>query len=105
MKNKKDTMLFRQALGRVISDHRYDNGLTLRQTTNRGSGRISYNYLWELEQGHKEASSEMLEEIAECLGITTAELVIRVGLLMGGGVPNTPEEILDTYTEPMVVSK
>lgn len=64
--------------------------------TSAGSGRISYNYLWELEQGRKEASSEMLVEIAECLGITSPELVIRIGLLMGGGVPDTLEEMLDT---------
>ena len=105
MRTNKDTMLFRHALGRVINNHRYDNGLTLRQTTNRGSGRISYNYLWELEQGRKEASSEMLEEIAECLGMTTAELIVQAGILMGGGVPNTPEELLDKYPEPMIVSK
>jgi hypothetical protein len=96
MTTGKDDLLFRKALGRVINNHRYDNGLTLRQTVNRGSGRISFNYLWELEQGGKEASSEMLAEIAVCLGVSTSELVIRAGLLMGGGVPDTLEEMLDT---------
>jgi hypothetical protein len=47
----------------------------------------------------------MLAEIALCLGISTSELVIRTGIVMCGGVPNTPEEILDIYIEPMVVSK
>lgn len=87
-------MLFRKALGYVLSDYRHTSKLTLRQIVNRGSGRISYNYLWELEQGRKEASSEMLDELASCLCIDTADLVIKVGIVMAGGVPNyLPKEL------------
>lgn len=81
-------MLFRKALGYVIAEHRQDKKLTLRQTAKKGSGRISLTYLWELENGRKEASSEMLAEVAQCLGISTSDLVIKVGMTMGGGVPN-----------------
>ncbi len=98
-------LLFRKALGQVISDYRYDNAITLRQMSASGSGRISTTYLWELENAKKEASSEMLVEVAECMGISTSELVVRAGLVMGGGVPDTPEEILDNYLGTMIVSK
>jgi transcriptional regulator with XRE-family HTH domain len=87
-------MIFRKALGEVIKDYRYSNNLTLRQMTSKGSGRISYNYLWELGQGNKEASSEMLAEIAQCMGISTAELVIRIGFFMGGIPDYVPEDLL-----------
>jgi len=92
-------MLFRQALGEVISEHRYKNQLTLRETINKSQARISHNYLWELEQGRKEASSEVLNEIAKCLGMDTAELVVIVGLRMGFRVPDTAEQLL-TDSQP-----
>jgi transcriptional regulator with XRE-family HTH domain len=81
-------MLFRKALGHIIAEHRKDKQLTLRQTAIRGSGRISTTYLWELENGRKEASSEMLIEVAQCLAIDPSDLVIKVGMVMCGGVPN-----------------
>jgi transcriptional regulator with XRE-family HTH domain len=87
-------MLFRKALGHIIAEHRKDKQLTLRQTAIRGSGRISLTYLWELENGRKEASSEMLIEVAQCLGISPSDLVIKVGMAMCGGVPNyLPKEL------------
>ena len=87
-------MLFRQALGHIIADHRYDNKLTLRQVVNRGSGRISLTYLWEIEKARKEVSSEMLIEVAQCLAIDPSDLVIKIGMVMCGGVPNhLPKEL------------
>lgn len=87
-------MLFRRALGEVVSEHRYKNQLTLRQVINKTQARISYNYLWEIEQGRKEPSSELLDEVAKCMGIDTAELVVLVGLRMGYKVPDTAEQLL-----------
>lgn len=87
-------MLFRRALGEVISEHRYKNQLTLREIINKSQARISHNYLWEIEQGRKEPSSEVLNEIAKCLGMDTAELVVIVGLRMGFRVPDTAEQLL-----------
>jgi len=87
-------MLFRQALGHIIAEHRHDKKLTLRQTAIRGSGRISLTYLWELENARKEASSEMLIEVAQCLDISPSDLVVKIGIAMGGGVPNhLPKEL------------
>ncbi len=105
MTMRNDDLLFRKALGEVISNYRYDKGITLRQMSASGSGRISTTYLWELENAKKEASSEMLREVAECLEMRTSDLVVLIGLTMGGGVPDTPEEILDNYLGTMVISK
>jgi transcriptional regulator with XRE-family HTH domain len=88
-------MKFREALGSVIQEYRYNNNLTLRQMSGGGSGRISTTYLWELENSRKEASSEMLTEVAECMSITTAELVIRVGFFMGGIPDYVPQDLLE----------
>ena len=88
-------MKFREALGEVIKDYRHSNNLTLRQLANSGSGRISLTYLWELENARKEASSEMLVEVAGCLRTNPAELVIRIGMFMGGIPDYVPEELLE----------
>ena len=88
-------MLFRQALGHIIAEHRQDKKLTLRQTVNRGSGRISLTYRWELDHARKEVSSEMLIEVAQCLAIEPSDLVIKVGMVMCGGVPNYLPKDLD----------
>lgn len=92
-------MIFRKALGEVMKDYREVNNLTLRQMANAGSGRISLTYLWELENARKEASSEMLAEVAGCMRTTTAELVIRVGFFMGGIPDYVPEDLLVEITQ------
>lgn len=88
-------MKFREALGAVIFEHRNSKNLTLRKMVAKGSGRLSLTYLWELENARKEASSEMLNEIASCMEISTAELVIRVGFFMGGIPDYVPEDLLE----------
>jgi transcriptional regulator with XRE-family HTH domain len=88
-------MKFRDALGKVIAEYRYDNNLTLRKMASNGSGRVSLTYLWELENAKKEASSEMLVEVAGCMKTTPAELVIKVGLFMAGVPDYIPEDLLE----------
>jgi len=93
-------MLFRQALGYVIADYRKDKDLTLRQMITNGQARLSYNYLWEIERGKKEPSSEILNEIAKCMRTDTPDLIIKVGLLMSQySIPDTPQELLGTASE------
>jgi transcriptional regulator with XRE-family HTH domain len=93
-------MLFRQALGVVLSEHRYKNQLTLRQVVKNSQARVSYNYLWEIEQGKKEPSSEVLNELAKCIGTDTADLVMKVGLVMNGySIPDNAKELLDTTND------
>jgi hypothetical protein len=64
---------------------------------------IGLTYLWEVENARKEISSELLEGLANSLGVPTHEIVIRAGMLMAGiEVPDTIESLLDNYAEPMV---
>jgi transcriptional regulator with XRE-family HTH domain len=94
-------MLFRQALADVIATHRKENNLTLRQMTiSRGQVHLSYNYLWELERGSKDPSSEILEQIAKCMRVDTADLILKVGLVMSKySIPDTAQELLDTASD------
>ena len=87
-------MLFKEALGYVISEYRKDKGLTLRQMMNQNKAIISHNYLWEIEKGRKEVSSVLLREVAKAMNTDTAELVIKVGIVMAGGIPDyLPKEL------------
>ena len=67
--------LFREVLGRVIAANRSEQCLTLRQMV-KASG-ISYAYVWELEKGKKDCSSEMLEAIGGALGMSVSDLLIE----------------------------
>ena len=70
-------MQYRQALGNVIRETRIEKNLTLRQVSQRGV--IALGYLSEVERGHKEASSEILNCIAYGLEVPVHELIISAG--------------------------
>lgn len=70
-------MQYREALGNVIRETRIDKNLTLRQVSQRGI--VALGYLSEVERGHKEASSEILNCIAYGLSVPVHELVIAAG--------------------------
>ena len=55
-------MNYRNALGSVMKDLRNEQGLNLRQVS--GKACIALGYLSEVERGHKEPSSEIVELIA-----------------------------------------
>lgn len=66
-------MKFRHALGEVIRETRHDLGLNLRDVASRGT--IALGYLSEVERGHKEVSSELLESIAYGLDVPVSKLI------------------------------
>ena len=66
-------MKFRKAFGEIVRETRNDLGLTMREVSSRGSMALSY--LSEVEQGRKEASSEILECIAAGLGVPLSKLI------------------------------
>lgn len=89
----KNEMLYREALGHIVREERIDQGLTLRQVAARAN--IALGYLSELERGQKEPSSVIVECLATGLGLSTGELIIRAGILVGGyNIPDTAEELL-----------
>ena len=73
-------MYYKDAIGEVIREERLAQGKTMRAITD--NGHIALSYLSEVERGHKEASSLILERIADGLGKEPYELVIEAGLKM-----------------------
>jgi len=66
-------MLLRTAIGQTIRQLRDERGLVMRDLE-----FISNAHLSSIEQGNKNASSEMLEHIAEALDVTPVELLRKV---------------------------
>jgi transcriptional regulator with XRE-family HTH domain len=85
--------LYRHALGEVLRERRQELGYTLRQVSDRGI--IALGYLSEVERGHKEISSELLQGVAEGLRTNTHSLVIEAGFrLASWSIPDgVPEEL------------
>ena len=69
-------MKLREAVGGTIRKIRTEQGLTLREVASRRY--IAVGYLSELERGHKDASSEVLDNIANALDMTTLELLKEI---------------------------
>lgn len=92
-------MLMRHALGEVLRELRNEQGLTLRQTAKTSC--MALGYLSEIERGHKEVSSEVLDNLARGLGYQTHEVILLAGYRLGGldRVPNTASELLDDYSD------
>ena len=73
-------MYYKDAIGEVIREERLAQGMTMRSLAD--SSPIAIGYLSEVERGHKEASSIVLERIADGLGKEPYELVIEAGMKM-----------------------
>lgn len=70
--------LWRDVVGEVLREERQTKERTLQDVAD--AARISMPYLSEIERGLKEASSEVLAAAARALGISMAELLVRVQL-------------------------
>lgn len=66
-------MKYRKALGNVLYDLREQALWSLADLAERSG--ISRSYLWEIERGKKEVSSELLAELALAFGISLSGLV------------------------------
>jgi transcriptional regulator with XRE-family HTH domain len=74
------TLLLREAIGGTLRRFRADRHQTLREVSREA--RVSLGYLSEIERGRKEASSELLAAVCAALGVSMADLLIEVALLM-----------------------
>lgn len=92
-------MKLRVALGETLRDLRLDQNRTLRYVS--GKADVALGYLSEVERGHKEASSEILESLTNTLGISMADFLILTALRLNG-VPDTPKDLLDEYADLVV---
>ena len=70
-------MKLRYALGEVLRETRNEKFMTLRKLSEKSS--VALGYISEVERGAKEASSEILECLAEGLNVDVADLIIMAG--------------------------
>ena len=71
-------ILLRESVGQALRRARTEQSRTLRDVAR--DARVSLGYLSEVERGHKEASSELLNSICEALGLTLGSLMREVTL-------------------------
>ncbi len=71
-------VLLRASVGQALRNARLAQSRTLRDVAR--DARVSLGYLSEVERGHKEASSELLNSICEALGLTLGSLMNEVTL-------------------------
>jgi|SRR5699024_4840176 len=79
--------LWREALGRALRLRRTDLGLTLAQVSHRSG--VSTQFLSEIERGLKDPSSEVIEAVAEVLGLQLPQVLVLAAFGLTSGVPAT----------------
>jgi len=81
-------VLMRDMLGQTLRELRVSSDLTLRDVSS--SARVSLGYLSEIERGHKEASSELLNAICAALDVPLADVLRDVAERADAGTRITP---------------
>jgi len=81
-------VLMRDMLGQTLRELRVSSDLTLRDVSS--SARVSLGYLSEIERGHKEASSELLNAICAALDVPLADVLRDVAERADAGTRLTP---------------
>jgi transcriptional regulator with XRE-family HTH domain len=69
-------ILLRTHIGSALRSARIEQGRTLRDVAK--SARVSLGYLSEVERGHKEASSELLNAICTALDLSLSTILVDV---------------------------
>lgn len=77
----------RDAIGAVLRERRFEQGLQLRQM-----GAVSIGYVSEVERGKKEVSSEVLQSLCDTLEISVPDFLRRTADLMD---PVPAKELID----------
>jgi transcriptional regulator with XRE-family HTH domain len=93
--------LLRTQLGNSLRSHRLRQRRTLRDVS--GAARVSLGYLYEVERGQKEASSELLASICDALEVELADLLAEVsdGMRSNGAARPSPAPTEQTPAEPV----
>ena len=73
-------MLLRDAVGKEFRAARVAQSRTLRDVAK--SARVSLGYLSEVERGHKEASSELLNAICSALDLSLSTILVDVATVV-----------------------
>tara|TARA_B110000503_G_scaffold88259_1_gene133814 strand:- start:1296 stop:1661 length:366 start_codon:yes stop_codon:yes gene_type:complete len=92
---------FHEALGEVIREERLARKLTLREVS--ANGYVSMGHLSDVENGRKECSSVVIQNIANGIGVNSYDLIIEAGYRMAvGRLPetlDTRDTFLDQYQD------
>ena len=88
-------MDFKVALGHTIRLKRLQQAKTMRDLANF----ISVGYISEVERGMNNVSSELLETIAEALGVEVYELIRDTANLMENFEKLSPSDFQREYTD------
>ena len=88
-------MDFRVALGHTIRLKRLQQRKTMRDLANF----ISVGYVSEIERGENNPSSEILEKVAEALGVEVYELIRDTANLMENFEKLSPSDFRKEYTD------
>ena len=72
--------LLREAVGHTLRGARTSQSRTLRDVAK--SARVSLGYLSEVERGHKEASSELLNAICSALDLSLSTILVDVATVV-----------------------
>ena len=73
-------ILLRSHIGSALRTARIEQGRTLRDVAK--SARVSLGYLSEVERGHKEASSELLNAICSALDLSLSTILLDVATVV-----------------------
>jgi transcriptional regulator with XRE-family HTH domain len=73
-------ILLRSHIGSALRAARIEQGRTLRDVAK--SARVSLGYLSEVERGHKEASSELLNAICSALDLSLSTILLDVATVV-----------------------
>lgn len=73
-------ILLRSHIGTALRAARIEQGRTLRDVAK--SARVSLGYLSEVERGHKEASSELLNAICSALDLSLSTILLDVATVV-----------------------
>jgi transcriptional regulator with XRE-family HTH domain len=73
-------ILLRSHIGSALRAARIEQGRTLRDVAK--SARVSLGYLSEVERGHKEASSELLNAICSALDLSLSTILLDVATVI-----------------------
>lgn len=88
---------YRNALGYVLREVRTKRGMTLRQVA--AKGHIALGYLSELERGHKDASSEVLESLARGLDTTAGNVSYMTAQVMLSWEQQAKDNVMEQLDE------
>ena len=73
-------ILLRTHIGSALRAARIEQGRTLRDVAK--SARVSLGYLSEVERGHKEVSSELLNAICSALDLSLSTILVDVATVV-----------------------